>query len=107
MKTAPFVLALAFTTLAAAPPPSPEPLRQATIVCRETPLYVWSRTDPRPRRSGPAGLATLGETFRIVSGPRTGLDSFSLYELDIPIVETGFGSDEHYWIARDCVSVTT
>lgn len=108
MKSVLLGLAVAMAAVAASPPPSPVAAlaRQATILCRSTPLFVWPLRDPRPVRSHVASNVMLGQRFDIVSGPRTTLDSFQLLELDIPVSEPNYGTygtSEHYWVIRDCV----
>ncbi|GAC1536921.1 MAG: hypothetical protein NVS2B17_08980 [Candidatus Velthaea sp.] len=92
-------------TFAAAPSPAAPPGRSASIVCERTHLYLWSRSQSLPLRTPTSNDALLGQRFTIVSGPRTTPDSSLFYELDIPVVEPGYGPDGHYWILTDCVSV--
>lgn len=75
-----------------------------TVLCRSTPLYLWNRLDKRPYRSYTAGSMHTGESVRIISGARSTLMNFDLYETDIPVVETGaYTTGAHYWITTDCV----
>jgi len=78
----------------------------ATVVCEYTPLYLWTARESNPTRTAKSNAAMLGQRFTIVSGRRASTDSRQFYELDIPVVEAGYGPNEHYWIKRDCVSVT-
>ena len=87
--------------LAAAPAPSPVPAASLTVVCRQAPLYVFLSGSDRPNRAH-APDVTIGQRFRLVSGPRTTLQSFQFYETDIAVVEPGYGANAHYWVSRDC-----
>jgi hypothetical protein len=89
--------------LAAAPSPAPSPSAPHTlsVVCRQTPLYVFLSGTDRPMRARTPD-ATQGQRFGLVSGPRTTLEGFQFYETDIVVVEPGYPANAHYWINRDC-----
>jgi hypothetical protein len=87
--------------LAASPSPNPAPGATLTVVCRQTPLYVFNTGTDRPVRAR-TPAATQGQRFGLVSGPRTTLDSFQYYETDIAVIEPGYAPNAHYWISRDC-----
>lgn len=91
----------AVVLLAASPSPNPAPPATLTVVCRQTPLYVFNTGTDRPVRARTPD-ATQGQRFGLVSGPRTTLDSFQYYETDIAVIEPGYGPNAHYWISRDC-----
>jgi hypothetical protein len=91
--------------LAAAPVPSPAPAATLSVVCRQTPLYVFLTGTDRPVRARTPD-ATQGQRFGLVSGPRTTLQSFQFYETDIIVVEPGYAPNAHYWISRDCAIPT-
>jgi hypothetical protein len=87
--------------LAASPAPSPAPAATLSVVCRQTPLYVFLTGTDRPVRARTPD-ATQGQRFGLVSGPRTTLQSFQYYETDIVVAEPGYAPNAHYWISRDC-----
>jgi hypothetical protein len=95
----------AVALLAAAPAPSPAPAATLTVVCRQTPLYVFLSGANRPMRARTPD-ATMGQRFGLVSGPRTTLESFQYYETDIVVVEPGYGAKAHYWINSTCAIPT-
>jgi hypothetical protein len=72
-----------------------------TVVCQRAPLYIFLPGQNLPQRS-PDNQASLGQRFRLVSGPRTTLESFQFYETDIPVNESGFPPGTHYWVRSDC-----
>ncbi|MFN2460355.1 MAG: hypothetical protein ABR591_06680 [Candidatus Velthaea sp.] len=106
MKALALAAVLALATLAAAPPAAA--VRRASVVCLQTPLFLWPAGESRPQRAGAAGNVRIGDSFAVLAGPRATLDGFALYELDMRVAEPGYRTtpDEHYWIDRDCVSVT-
>ena len=92
----------ALALLAAAPAPSPAPAADTlTVVCRQTPLYVFLSGTDRPVRARTPDV-TMGQRFGLVSGPRTTLESFQYYETDIAVVEPGYAPNAHYWISSTC-----
>ena len=92
----------ALALLAAAPAPSPAPTATSlSVVCRQTPLYVFLSGSDRPVRARTPDV-TMGQRFRLVSGPRTTLGSVQFYETDIIVTEPGYPVNAHYWIRRDC-----
>jgi hypothetical protein len=95
---APLAAALLF---AASPPPSPSPASTLTVVCRQTPLFVFQTGNDRPVRAHTPDV-TQGQRFGLVSGPRTTLQSFQYYETDIIVAEPGYAPNARYWISRDC-----
>ena len=96
-----FAPLFAAALIAAAPAPSPAPATTLSVVCRQTPLYVFLNGANRPIRARTPDV-TMGQRFRLVSGPRTTLESFQFYETDIVVVEPGYAPNAHYWISRDC-----
>jgi len=96
-------LVLALATGAA---PAPVAQDRASVVCLVTPLFVWPSGEALPHRAGAAGNARIGETFPVYSGPRVSLEGYRLYELDMPVAESGYGPNERYWIEQDCVSIS-
>jgi hypothetical protein len=84
---------------APAPDASPGAARTLQVVCERTPLWIFVAGDDRPRRSED-GVATLGQRYAFVSGPRTTLEGNKFYETDIVIVEPGLKG--HYWISDRC-----
>jgi hypothetical protein len=106
IDTRTFLAPLAAVALLAAvplpPPPAPTTL---TVVCRQTPLYVFLTGTDRPVRARTPD-ATQGQRFGLVSGPRTTLQSFQYYETDIVVAEPGYAPNAHYWISRDCAIPT-
>lgn len=93
--------AVALLAAAPSPAPSPSPAATLTVVCRQTPLYVFTSGTDRPMRARTPD-ATMGERFRLVSGPRTTLESVQFYETNIPVVEPGYPPDAHYWLNSTC-----
>src|ERR1700676_2658633 len=92
----------ALALLAAAPAPRPAPpAKTPTVVCRQTPLYVFLSGTDRPVRARTPDV-TMGQRFGLVSGPRTTLESLQFYETDIAVVEPGYPVNAHYWINSTC-----
>jgi hypothetical protein len=85
--------------------PSPKPGAALTVVCERAPLYVFPPGANLPVRAR-TFAATIGEHFRLVSGPRTTLESTQYYETDIVVAEPGYAPGAHYWISRDCAIPT-
>ena len=100
IDTRTFLAPLAAVALLAAVPPPPAPTT-LSVVCRQTPLYVFLTGTDRPVRARTPD-ATQGQRFGLVSGPRTTLQSFQYYETDIVVAEPGYAPNTHYWISRDC-----
>ena len=92
---------LAAVLLLAASPPSATPAATLTVVCRQTPLYVFNSGTDRPVRARTPD-ATQGQRFGLASGPRTTLEGFQYYETDIVVTEPGYAQNAHYWLSRDC-----
>lgn len=105
MKALMLGMALALITTAAAGAAA-ETHSRASIVCLETPLFLWPSSEARPRVAGSAGKVRLGQAFDIASGPRATLNGFHLYELDMQAAEPGYSKNQHYWVDQDCVSIT-
>jgi hypothetical protein len=95
---------LAALAFVAASPGSNAASSQATltVVCQRTPLYIFLPGQNLPQRS-PDNQASLGQRFRLVSGPRSTLEGVRYYETDIPVNDTGFPPGTQYWIKSDCV----
>ncbi|HTJ28344.1 MAG TPA: hypothetical protein VMA36_19460 [Candidatus Limnocylindria bacterium] len=92
----------ALALVAATPPPNAgSHAPSLTIVCQATPFYAFPSGQNVPQRiAGPQ--ATLGQRFRLVSGPRTTLESLQYYETDVPVNQPGYPSDARSWVRSDC-----
>jgi hypothetical protein len=103
MKIVMLGLVLALATAVAPAPPAQD---RASVVCLTTPLYVWAKGETLPRPAGGAGIARVGESFPVYSGPKATLEGFQLYELDMLVGSPGYGPNDRYWIAQPCVSIS-
>lgn len=89
---------------AAAATPTPGLPQHAVVNCPYARLYTFTTDTNRPNQSN-TPAARQGQTFDVLSGPRSTLSGDLFYETNIPIVESGPALSPHYWIQQRCVNI--
>lgn len=102
------LLALSGSGAALAQSPSATPTPgvpvPGVVTCPYARLYTFTTDTNRPNQST-TPAARQGQTFDVLSGPRSTLSGDLFYETSIPIIETGPALSPHYWIQQRCVNI--
>ena len=107
MRSLVFAPLAALALLAASPSSSvaqASAARTATVICAHTPFFEYPPGSSLPRRA-PTPEARQGQTFE-VRGKSVTLSSTEYIETNVPVVDSGYGPNAHYWLLLRCVSLS-